>query len=115
MPSLADPSGEILRVPDFGLFTELVDGDAEMPWSDVKAVVAAAFALPGVPTKGILAADNLDAVDSREAREPGLIAGCPPAGETACTGDGGGGDVGNSEGVEVFVASELPAPLSGGA
>ena len=65
MPSLGEPSGDALSDADLKLFAELaVEGDAGVPCSAASAVVATAFALPGMPTSGIRAADSLDALDN---------------------------------------------------
>ena len=83
MPSDALASGETLSTADFGLSMEFVEeGEAgtACTGAGARAVVAIAFAFPGVPTNGIRPAEKRDDVDIRDAREPdlnGIGAGAP--------------------------------------
>ena len=88
------------------------DGDPETPCSAASAVVATAFALPGVPAKGIRPDENRDDDDIRDAREPdlrGMGTAAPCAVDAVCVGEGGGGDV--AEGGVGDLAGSTPSPI----
>ena len=73
MPSAGEPSGDVLTEPELLLPDGPAEfGDSVIRWSDARAVVAAAFALPAPPMKGTRPPENRDEDDTRDAREPGL-------------------------------------------
>ena len=80
--------------------------------------MAAAFVLPAVPTRGMRALDNLEVVDKRDAREPGLTMGIA---EGVCEvddmrpGDGGTCGEGGIGGEGCLVGSAGPLVFSTGA